>query len=552
MKTFICFCLLLICIPLRAQDLHTALEMLNRSELPDLLIAQGLIAVEDSPGDFIRAWNAYRDHRHQIVNSPSPDLLSRLQQLFAHFHDLRIQGLSAGGAFGNRLSYAVSDLLQPVGRDLAYLQMRAGQVEQSLATAEQTHARALVDWMARTHPTRRLERPVGITGSIGGVAVADLEEIRGIPAQIDAPLLIYLACGDYFLAWTVDIGGRIAGAIIPDPWAQIDAVLRHLPYLATAAELGSSTRSGRGLRKLGEKALSPEQLNDALHALYLVLFPAPLRSRLSDSERLVIVADDLLHYIPFCALRTAADEYLIQRAEIVYWPSVTGRLLIEDAAHVRSLRRSAASPPLLMGLSQFPASYHREDGDQDLQISFDPLPAAEEEVKTLADIMDASPCIGSQATRIYLLEKGSGSSIIHLATHGYLDSQYPEQSFLALSDGLLTARDLYQLDRGIRAEFVMMSACQTGLGRLHPDSVIGLTNAFLICGANAVGSTLWQIPDAATASLMLGFYRDLAAGRDLATSLRNAQLQALDDPATSAPFNWAAFKITGRANNPLR
>jgi CHAT domain-containing protein len=552
MKTFICFCLLLTCIPLRAQDLQIALETLNRSELPDLLIAQGLIAAEDTPGDFTRAWNAYRAHRHQIANSPSPDLLSRLQQLFDHFHDLRIQGLSAGGAFGNRLSYAVSNLLQPVGRDLAYLQMHAGQVEQSLSTAEQTHARALVDWMARTHPTRRLERPAGITGSVGGVAVADLEEIRNIPSQINAPLLIYLACGDNFLAWTVGIGGQITGAIIPDPRPQIDAVLQHLPYLSTAAELGSSTRSGRGLRKLGQKARNPEQLSNALHALYLALFPAPLRSCLNDNERLIIVADDLLHYIPFCALRTGTDEYLIQRTELMYWPSVTGRLLIEDAAHVRSLSRSATSPPLLMGLSEFPASYSLEKRDPNLQISFDPLPAAEEEVIQLAGIIDASPFVGNRATRTHLLQKGSGSSIIHLATHGYLDSQYPEQSFLALNDGLLTAGDLYQFDRGIRAEFVMMSACQTGLGRLHPDSVIGLTNAFLICGANAVGSTLWQIPDAATASLMLSFYRDLAAGRDLATSLRNAQVQALDDPTTSLPFNWAAFKITGRADNPLR
>ena len=69
--------------------------------------------------------------------------------------------------------------------------------------------------------------------------------------------------------------------------------------------------------------------------------------------------------------------------------------------------------------------------------------------------------------------------------------------------------------------------------------------------ANTVGSTLWKIHDDATASLMTSLYGHLKNGDNVARALRKAQLQALGNEKLKPPYFWAAFKITGRVQNPF-
>jgi CHAT domain-containing protein len=140
--------------------------------------------------------------------------------------------------------------------------------------------------------------------------------------------------------------------------------------------------------------------------------------------------------------------------------------------------------------------------------------------------------------------------ILHIASHGIVDLSSPESSFLALSDGPLTAGELYEKGQ-FRFGLVVLSACQTGLGGRHPDSAIGLSNAFLIGGSRTVLSTLWQVPDEGTAQLMIQFYEELLKGKPVSTSLRQAQLSALADKSRKHPIYWAAFKCSGLDANPL-
>ena len=91
----------------------------------------------------------------------------------------------------------------------------------------------------------------------------------------------------------------------------------------------------------------------------------------------------------------------------------------------------------------------------------------------------------------------------------------------------------------------MLSACQTGLGRAHPDSTIGISNAFHIAGASTVGATLWQISDELTVRLMVRFYKELLGGENVAADLRKAQLDILQEPELNHPYFWGAFKISG-------
>jgi CHAT domain-containing protein len=98
-------------------------------------------------------------------------------------------------------------------------------------------------------------------------------------------------------------------------------------------------------------------------------------------------------------------------------------------------------------------------------------------------------------------------------------------------DGILTAEEVQALDlRG--TELVVLSACDTGLGRLEPgQGVLGLQRAFRAAGAHAVAASLWKVDDAATSVLMEQFYTNLWSKKlPRLEALRQAQLTVLDHP----------------------
>lgn len=295
---------------------------------------------------------------------------------------------------------------------------------------------------------------------------------------------------------------------------------------------------------------------DDLKALYAALFPPEIRDALThEGGRLVIIPDSVLNYVPFCALRTEDNRYLIEKYELVYWPSVTVWLLTEHTSEVRRLIGKPHPGSVSVNVFAdpvFPAAYSVSLGGQAVKVKFDALPGTALEANRIREVLKARVFTQKDATLEALGEVMRDTGIIHLATHGFLNEDDPESSFVLLADGALTARELYQNDTGIRSELVMLSACQTGLGTNHPDSSIGLTNAFLVSGANSVGSTLWQIPDDASARLMASFYGELARGESLPASLRKAQLDIMNESAWRDPYNWAAYKITGRLENPLK
>ena len=143
---------------------------------------------------------------------------------------------------------------------------------------------------------------------------------------------------------------------------------------------------------------------------------------------------------------------------------------------------------------------------------------------------------------------------VHFATHGLLNSQHPELSGVALSmisergepqDGYLRAQDVFNLK--LRAELVVLSACQTGSGKeIKGEGMIGLTRGFMYAGAPRVVVSLWSVNDIATAELMSRFYElMLKQGMRPAAALRAAQISMAKDKKYVDPFYWAAFVIQG-------
>lgn len=99
----------------------------------------------------------------------------------------------------------------------------------------------------------------------------------------------------------------------------------------------------------------------------------------------------------------------------------------------------------------------------------------------------------------------------------------------------------------LNAELVVLSACQTGLGReVRGEGLIGLVRGFMYAGVPRVVATLWGVDDAATATLMKRFYRGiLQENLSPAAALRAAQLEMLRKKYWQSPYYWGAFVLQG-------
>ena len=118
--------------------------------------------------------------------------------------------------------------------------------------------------------------------------------------------------------------------------------------------------------------------------------------------------------------------------------------------------------------------------------------------------------------------------------------------------------------RRLDADLVVLSACQTGLGKqLGTEGLVGLTRAFQFAGARSVLASYWNISDARTAVFMKRFYYHLKDGLPKAEALRQTQIEFIRQPIKQArkgflgwllpdkkidasqPFYWAAFQLIG-------
>ncbi|HZS05332.1 MAG TPA: CHAT domain-containing tetratricopeptide repeat protein [Blastocatellia bacterium] len=144
--------------------------------------------------------------------------------------------------------------------------------------------------------------------------------------------------------------------------------------------------------------------------------------------------------------------------------------------------------------------------------------------------------------------------IIHFATHGLLNTEQPYLSGVLLSlvdergrpkQGFLQLHEIYNLR--LPAELVVLSACQTGLGKdISGEGLVGLVRGFMYAGAARVVASLWKVDDLATAELMKRFYREmLGKGLAPAAALRAAQVGMWRQPSRRSPYYWAAFELQG-------
>jgi CHAT domain-containing protein/Flp pilus assembly protein TadD len=285
---------------------------------------------------------------------------------------------------------------------------------------------------------------------------------------------------------------------------------------------------------------NPTQGDKQLKQLHQLLI-SPIADLLpkNENDRVVFIPQKSLFLVPFPALQDNNGKYLIEKHTISTAPAIQ----VLDLTH-KQKQKVTGKEVVVMGNPTMPVVGIPPNNHQ-----LGSLDGAENEAKAIATLFKTKAILGSNATLDTLLKKLPTAGIIHLATHGLLDN--PEQGIptaIALAptandDGLLTPAKI--LDLKINADLVVLSACDTGNGKLTGDGVIGISRSLISAGAPSVIVTLWKIPDDATSSLMTDFYQNLQSSPDKAMALRKAMLKTMKQ--YPEPVNWAAFTLIGEA-----
>lgn len=300
----------------------------------------------------------------------------------------------------------------------------------------------------------------------------------------------------------------------------------------------------------------------------------PAAAQLQGKSKLIIVRDANLWELPFQALQTPAGRYLIEDCTVSYAHSLSA---LAEMVKLRRARPRTTEKPVLLALGNpsLGVTANTPAAQQRGAWRLAPLPMAETEVTQLAKLYSL------RRSRIYLRDaareerfkaEAGQADILHLATHALLNNASPLYSQIVLAqtpdtatnlkaalepeaeietageDGLLEAWEVMKLN--LRAELVVLSACETGRGRLgEGEGLIGLTWAFFVAGAPSTIVSQWKVDAASTALLMQQFHREWrapqAAPLSKAAALRAAALKLLASRAYRHPFFWASFSLLG-------
>ena len=289
----------------------------------------------------------------------------------------------------------------------------------------------------------------------------------------------------------------------------------------------------------------------------------PAESYLSKKSKLVIIPDGVLNYLPFEVLLTETTDvnsdasysdlpFLVKKYPVSYVQSAS--VLKSLLSPMTTASNSGSGSKRIIAFGD-PA--YEEDPAIVAAQGYRRLEYSGEEVKKIASFFKPGSYeifLNKEATEENVKREGELKkyNYLHFATHGFINEDKPDLSSLVLcqqnrsgEDGLLQAQEIFNLK--LNADLVVLSACQTGLGKLvRGEGIVGLTRAFMYAGTPSVLVSLWSVSDISTAILMGEFYKYLIKNKLCRTdALRKAQLSLINDPKFAHPFYWAPFVLIG-------
>jgi CHAT domain-containing protein len=412
-----------------------------------------------------------------------------------------------------------------------------GDKEEALVTSEKSRARAFADLLANRLSSSLESRSIANPPS--------LEGIQRIAKEQNATLVEYSVIKDKnntkLYIWVIQSTGKVE-------FRKVEITKSLNKSLETLVTYARNYMGVRGRGSIEVVPLDDSEAENQLKQLHKLLIE-PIADLLpSDpNAHVIFMPQGELFLVPFPALQDENGKYLIEKHTILTAPAIQ----VLDLTQKQRVKVQQANPKglVVVGNPTMP-KVTVKIGEPPEQLNS--LPAAENEAITIAKLLNTKALTGNQATKKAILSQLPQARIIHLATHGLLDDfkglGVPGAIALAPSgndDGLLTASEI--LDLKLNAELVVLSACDTGRGRITGDGVIGLSRSLITAGVPSIIVSLWSVPDAPTASLMTEFYRNWQEKKlDKAQALRQAMLTTMKNHPNN-PKDWAAFTLIGEA-----
>lgn len=458
--------------------------------------------------------------------------------------------------------------------------------EAALEASEQGRARAFAELLSR-----RIYEEDNRQASVSSIAYRpeidsspNIQKIRQIAQQQNATLVEYTFVPDRnfksrgkqrareeeLFIWVVQPTGKVEfrRVNLKPLWEKggtfTDAVriTRCLIFNPTT-DCGPLTQAIRQIKRTNNPTKSTKS-QDYRQILYQFLIQ-PIADLLpaDPNAHVIFIPQESLFLVSFPALQDKDGKYLIEKHTILTAPSIQ----VLELTHTLKARRrkregrenssiiNLQSSALIVGNPIMPKIFS-QPGQPLKQLP--QLPEAEQEAIDIAKLLNTTAIVRNYATKANILKKMPTARLIHLATHALLE--YGNQSnvspmeglgvpgAIALGsslndDGLLSASEIINLR--LQAELVVLSACNTGEGRISGDGVIGLSRSFISAGVESVIVSLWSVRDVETSLLMKYFYQTLQDNPDKASALRYSMLMTMKDKPE--PLYWAAFTLIGES-----
>lgn len=281
-----------------------------------------------------------------------------------------------------------------------------------------------------------------------------------------------------------------------------------------------------------------------------ILFPVSIRTHLGSISHLFIIPEYNIGQYPFHLLRPFNNnKYLVDKISFSFIPHLCNLGIFAQQYQFKlgEAQSLEAKYPLVVGNPAF---------SKNTAFRLLPLPGAESEAKAVANSLGTVALTGTAATVDTVAKLSKQSDLLYFATHGYFDfEKIMDGTFLAFAPGknnttgLWTSREIQNAQIKQQGDndpkIAILSACQTGYGKVVPGGFIGLARAFYKSGVDFTVMSLWSVDDEKTKELMLLYLEELKKPAYFfpASPLKKAIIRFKKENPN--PVYWAAFSVFG-------
>lgn len=388
--------------------------------------------------------------------------------------------------------------------------LKRNELTKAFEFSETSKARSLLDFVKAEKTIAELEKEFS--------AVAKPLTLEEIKAQMpeNVQIVEYAGLDDKLAIWIIE----------KDKFEYSEKIISAVELEKKAFEFRQAVLARQTKENISEKA----------RELYEILIPKNLDSK----KTICFIPDKSLNLIPFAALVSENDKYLIEDFSVLYSPSASVFVIASEKAKSKETIKNERL--LSIGNPSFDRTENTNSAN---------LPQAEIEAKTIANDYPLKQIFtDEQATKDVFLNNLESAEIIHFAGHFVVNEQSAANSKILFAGGDLRSFELAE-KRLKNSKLVVLSACETGAEKIFKgEGSVGIARTFLAMGTPSVVASGWKVDSEATKNLMIDFHKNRRQ-KNLPSviSLREAQLEMLKTQDFNAPYFWSAFNLVGGFTN---